>query len=197
MVRYRGIGYKRRCWTQSVIRTREGAGNTSLQTLTFHAFPLSSSNMAVQRKERYCCHPKQYDDYYTNQMGHGMPVFTGARLQRGHGLGNVLSSVLRMAMPLVKSGAKTLARQGLKTGLKVAGDVMRGRKPRQAVRQQAKRAGQQLLSTGLQRIMTEQFPQGTPAGRGRCRNTIKRCASTRGVSSSRVKRARMSKDIFG
>lgn len=196
MVRYRGIGYKRRCWTQSVIRTREGAGDTSLQTSTFHAFPLSSSNMAVQRRERYCCHPKQYDDYYANQMGHGMPVFTGARLQRGHGLGNVLSSVLRMAMPLV-SGAMTLARQGLKTALKVAGDVMRGRKPRQAVKQRAKQAGQQLLSTGLQRIMTEQFPPGTPAGRGRRRNTIKRRASTRGVSSSRVKRARTSKDIFG
>ena len=30
-----------------------------------------------------------YEDYYVRHVGEGLPVFVGARVQRGHGLGSV------------------------------------------------------------------------------------------------------------
>ena len=48
-----------------------------------------------------------FKDYYVNQIGHGMPVFAGATMQRGHGMGNILRGLLRVAMPLIKSVGKS------------------------------------------------------------------------------------------
>ena len=151
-----------------------------------------------RRKETHnCCHPKQYDDYYLNQVGSGLPVFAGARVQRGHGLGNMLSGLVRAAMPLVKSGSKALAKHGLKTGLRIAGDVMQGQKPKRAIRQHVKRAGTQLLSSGLQQLIA---PPGRPANRGghstRGRKPLKRTAS-KGRGSSSAGKHRRTSDIFG
>lgn len=130
-----------------------------------------------------------YDDYYQRQVGHGMPYFSGTRVQRGHGLGNIFSGLVRAAMPLVKSGMKALGKQGLKTGMQIAGDVLQGRKPRRAARRRTKQAGKQLLSRALQQFM--------PPGEPKKRKGIKRRAQQRSVSSSRAaKRRRSSGDIF-
>ena len=48
-----------------------------------------------------------FKDYYLNQIGHGMPVFAGTSMQRGHGVGNILRGLLRVALPLVKSVGKS------------------------------------------------------------------------------------------
>lgn len=131
-----------------------------------------------------------YDDYYLHQVGHGMPFFSGTRVQRGHGLGNILSGLVRAAMPLVKSGVKALGRQGLKTGMQIAGDVFRGQKPKRAVRQRTKQAGKQLLGRALQQFVA---PPGKPAAN----KGTKRRARGRNTSSSRAtKRSRSSRDIF-
>ena len=64
-----------------------------------------------------------YEDYYTRQVGGNLPFFVGARVQRGHGLGNLFGSLLRSAMPLIKRGAVALGKRALTTGMRVAGDV--------------------------------------------------------------------------
>jgi hypothetical protein len=145
--------------------------------------------MAWRRKETHYGHPKQYEDYYLNQAGSGLPVFTGGRVQRGHGLGNVFSGLLRAAMPLLKSGTKALAKHGMKTGLQIAGDVLRGQKPKRAVRQRAQQAGTRLLSSGFQQLLA---PPGRPAKRRSTKGRAPRST----VSSSKGKRQRTS-DIFG
>ena len=48
-----------------------------------------------------------FQDYYVQQLGHGMPVYTGAVMQKGHGIGNVLKGLFRIATPLIKSIGKT------------------------------------------------------------------------------------------
>ena len=55
---------------------------------------------------KYCCDAKAYENYYLSQVGHGMPYFSGARIQQGYGLGNLFSSIAKSVLPLVKSGAK-------------------------------------------------------------------------------------------
>ena len=48
-----------------------------------------------------------YEDYYTGQMGGNMPVFPGARYQRGHGLGNVIGGLFRrVVLPFLQRSTK-------------------------------------------------------------------------------------------
>jgi len=82
-----------------------------------------------------------YYDFFVKPMrqrGAGMPVFVGARRQRGHGIGNVLSGLFRGVVGLLGKG-KGIATQLLKqnkdaaisnliqTGLNVADDLTRGK----------------------------------------------------------------------
>lgn len=81
-------------------------------------------------KKQFCCDASRfaYEDYYLRQSGSGMPVFQGARTQRGHGLGSILSGFFRSAWPLIQTGAKAFGKQVLRTGLQIANDVADGRK---------------------------------------------------------------------
>jgi len=81
-------------------------------------------------KKQFCCDASRfaYEDYYLKQSGSGMPVFQGARMQRGHGLGSILSGFFRSAWPLIQTGAKAFGKQVLRTGLQIANDVAEGHK---------------------------------------------------------------------
>ena len=65
-----------------------------------------------------------YNDYYARQAGGALPYFAGAQYQRGHGLGSLFGGLLRSAMPLIKRGALALGKGALKTGVRIAGDVL-------------------------------------------------------------------------
>src|SRR6218665_3065955 len=79
------------------------------------------------RKPFYCDASRSlYEDYYVKQSGNGIPVFHGARMQREHGLGSILSGFFRRAWPVIQSGAKAFRKQFMKTGLHVANDVVEG-----------------------------------------------------------------------
>ena len=98
-----------------------------------------------------------YEDYYTRQVGGNLPFLVGARVQRGHGLGNLFGSLLRSAMPLIKRGALALGKRALTTGMCVAGDVAAGQNLKQAVTRSAKEAGGELLNG---RLKSKQPPPG-------------------------------------
>ena len=61
-----------------------------------------------------------YDNHYLHQIEHGLPVYTGVRIQRGHGLGSIFGSLFRRAVPLLKKGARSLALKGVKAGARAA-----------------------------------------------------------------------------
>ena len=81
---------------------------------------------------------KLQHDYYMDQVGGGLPHFIGAENQRGHGLGTVISGVLKQALPLLRSSfAQAVKRKALKAGLGVAGDLLRGKSLKTAVKNRA------------------------------------------------------------
>lgn len=45
-----------------------------------------------------------YSDYYNQQIGHGLTVFKGAKVQTGHGIGGFIKGLLKGALPLLKRG---------------------------------------------------------------------------------------------
>ncbi len=85
--------------------------------------------------KRYFSDSKPYEHYYTQQVGNGLPVFSGPRNQRGYGLGGILGGLFRSAMPLLKKGVSSLGREALSTGVSIAKDALEGktskRRPKQ------------------------------------------------------------------
>ena len=86
-----------------------------------------------------------YNDYYARQVCGALPYFAGAQYQRGHGLGSLFGGLLRSAMPLIKRGAVALGKGALKTGVRIADDVLSG----QNIKKAAKRRVTDALLTGL------------------------------------------------
>ena len=80
-------------------------------------------------RKMYCCDASHsmYDDYYARQSGGEMPVFRGARYQRGHGLGNFFSGLKRVAVPLLQRRPQFLLPRLFKTGREIGNDGFRKR----------------------------------------------------------------------
>ena len=100
-------------------------------------------------KPPHQCDTKAYTDYYVQQAGRGYPVYAGSRFQRGHGLGSVFGGLFKAAAPLLKKVAKAFGREALKTGLNIAGDVVQGKKLKQAAQSRVKAAGKNMFDQAI------------------------------------------------
>lgn len=145
-----------------------------------------------------CCDKRQkaYDDYYLRQVGNGLPVFSGVRVQRGHGIGSVIGRLAKSVMPLIKSGAKAVGKQALTSGMQLAGDMFSGKNLKQAAKTRAKQAGVRLLKRAAAEFT---FPPGVPAKRRKMKNTKTRNIKKHVSSAAAVKRRRpiqRRKDLF-
>lgn len=105
--------------------------------------------------------------------------FKGRNQLRGHGFGSVFSSWLRSnILPLVKSGAKYVGRQLLSGTANVAGDILAGTKPSDAVRTRLKEVGKDIFTRGV----------GKLTGRGKkrkCRLAQKRKSKRKKTTAER------------
>lgn len=172
-------------------------------------------------RRKFCCEASRemYDDYYMRQTGRGsMPVYSGARYQRGHGIGNILGGLIRKVVPFIKDNVKTIGKNLLSTGADIAQDMIRGQKFGEAARrhipaaiqstvkdidwkstpQQVRRVAPHVLKAGAD--VVGDVIQGTPLKQS-LEKGIKRHVqqfrgqSTSGTAKRRIKRKR--KDIFG
>ena len=70
----------------------------------------------MKRKQMFCCDATRdlFEKYYMQQQGGGdnFPVYRGTFRQRGHGLGNVLGSLIGRFAPSLKALAPHLLRTG-------------------------------------------------------------------------------------
>lgn len=150
--------------------------------------------------EPRCHRAKLYEDYYLNQHGNGLAAFAGSRYQRGHGLGNMLRSLTKLAMPLLKKGVKQMGKQAMKTSMALAGDVVSG--------ENMKKAAKRRLSQGLSALVTQQGRgkrqrrSGPPGERVKSMKKIMKHGHKRKVSKSKriishsAKQQRTSKDAL-
>ena len=100
-----------------------------------------------------------------NIMAGPLPVFAGPGNQRGYGLGGMLSGLFRTAMPFVKRGAASLAKEvgkeALTTGAGILEDVMTGQNVKRAATRRAKAAGQRLTRKAVGRAKARLQQLGT------------------------------------
>ena len=135
---------------------------------------------------------KPYENYYLNQVGQGVPVFEGATLQRGYGLGGILSGLLRSAVPLIKQGVKTLGKHALRTGVNIATDTLAGQNFKTSAKRRLKETGSRMGQQAV-RKMTGSGKSGRKQGNKVIKR--KRTSGNRVISRQR-KRQRRSVDIF-
>ena len=91
--------------------------------------------MLVPHRKRYCCDANDRHDlesYYINQAGSG-GVFVGGRGQLGHGIGSFFSGLFRQAAPYLKR----IGGQVLKSGARVASDMLGGKSFSESARARA------------------------------------------------------------
>ena len=113
-----------------------------------------------------------FEDYYVNQVGHGLSVYAGSPMQRGHGLGNVLKGLFRIATPLLKSAGKLalkhskpllkeVGKQALKRGVDAIATEMNKPKRHRAVRASAQiiRAAAQPRTRNRRKVTKDIFSQ--------------------------------------
>ena len=144
-------------------------------------------------RRRHCCDTSGplYDDYYVTQAGSGFPVFVGARMQRGHGIGSVLGGLFRSAMPLIKKGVSTLGKQALRSGIEFAGDLLEGKSAKEAAAERSREAAGNLLNQATSFVTPSVRPPGTPQ-----RGIKRQASSARGSSKKARRRATSRRDIF-
>lgn len=130
-----------------------------------------------------------FDQYYLRQAsGAGLPVFAGASIQRGHGLGNILNSAFRAFMPALKSAGKALLHQGLQTGAHVLDDVISGQNVEKAAKRRVREGGQQLLHRALE--------APSPPKRAKKRGVASKKSQSRPKSRRQRQQQQQPKDIF-
>ena len=94
------------------------------------------SNVDMKRRT-YCCDASRdlYEEYYSRQNGGEIPVFAGARFQRGHGLGSILGGFFRrLVLPFFKAHGKQMLGNAVKTGMEVADDVLEGKSVKESAK---------------------------------------------------------------
>ena len=101
---------------------------------------LHSNSCNVNMRAKYCCDSQAYQNYYLNQVGHGLPHFSGARYLQAYDLGNIFSSIAKIVLPLVKNGAKAIGKQVLHSEVCFCSDVLSGKNVKQTAIDCAKSA---------------------------------------------------------
>ena len=129
---------------------------------------------------------KYYDDYYRKQHGNGGYAVHRGRTQRGNGLGGMLKSGLSAILPMLKSGAKSIGKSLLNTGIGIAQDALEGKDVGASSTKRFKRSASSLL-----RDLSSTLGDKRNTGGGVIR-TVKKTKKTR------KKKAKLSKgrDIF-
>jgi hypothetical protein len=95
---------------------------------------------------------KIWFDFYleqAKQTGHGVNGFEGLAYQRGHGLGSFFGRLFRSILPITKrigkSALKTIGGEALNMGAKVVGDLSKGRKIKEALKEHGLSATENLI----------------------------------------------------
>ena len=90
--------------------------------------------------------------YLRNQDGGAMDYFSGARIQRRYGLGNLCKSFARFVVPLLKQGAGAVDKKALETGLAAGGDIVPGKKSKQSIKMRGAQALTGVVTQGIDTV---------------------------------------------
>ncbi|GFX12483.1 uncharacterized protein TNCV_2929771 [Trichonephila clavipes] len=94
----------------------------------------------------YVCCTKRFEDHYAGQIGSGLTHYKGINFQKGYGIGGIFRRLFRAALPFLVKGGKTIGKEVLMTGSRVASDVLSGENFKEAVKTRSKESGKKISS---------------------------------------------------
>lgn len=71
-------------------------------------------------------------------------IYVGNPYQQGSGIGSFFGGIYRFVLPLVKSGAKTVGKEALSTGINIVSDIASNKDPREALRMRLRESARNL-----------------------------------------------------
>lgn len=122
-----------------------------------------------------------YIDYYTNQAGSGLAVFSGSKFQRGNGFFGRILKFLKPALSF-------LAKQGLKSAVHIGNDLLEGESFSESAKRRLKETGRTVAKTGLAKVDEYADQMGTGyKRRKRVKRSVKRVKASKGARKSKPK----------
>ncbi|GFU53473.1 uncharacterized protein F54H12.2 [Trichonephila clavipes] len=88
------------------------------------------------------------------QIGSGLTHYKGINFQKGYGIGGIFRRLFRAALPFLVKGGKTIGKEVLMTGSRVASDVLSGENFKEAVKKRSKESGKKLAQKAIDRVQS-------------------------------------------
>ncbi|GFV39432.1 uncharacterized protein F54H12.2 [Trichonephila clavipes] len=89
------------------------------------------------------------------QIGSGLTHYKGINFQKGYGIGGIFRRLFRAALPFLVKGGKTIGKEVLMTGSRVASDVLSGENFKEAVRTRSRESGKKLAQKSIDRFQSK------------------------------------------
>ncbi|GFW21694.1 uncharacterized transposon-derived protein F54H12.3 [Trichonephila clavipes] len=119
----------------------------------------------------------------------GLPYYAEQSFQKGYGIGGWFKRLFRTALPFLKSGAKSVGKEVLKTSTQIANDMLEGQSFPESARQRSNETGKKLIKKAIQKA-------DEMIGRGKKHQRYKRKRKgMKATSYSKSKKVR-GRDIF-
>ena len=107
-----------------------------------------------------------WESLFKQQIGSGLVGYSGSRFQRGAGIGNLFSGLMKAILPMAKTAGRAIGKQALVTGVNVANDALQGRNVKEALEQHGKRGAASLLRRGARKLRKKKTSKKKQKGRG-------------------------------
>ncbi|GFX33984.1 uncharacterized protein F54H12.2 [Trichonephila clavipes] len=117
-----------------IVRTKGKDGETISQyydrpqylPLVRHSFQTIQSELRLNSGD--------FVPFERGQIGSGLTHYKGINFQKGYGIGGIFRRLFRAALPFLVKGGKTIGKEVLMTGSRVASDVLSGENFKEAVK---------------------------------------------------------------
>ncbi|GFW39824.1 uncharacterized protein F54H12.2 [Trichonephila clavipes] len=137
-----------------IVRTKGKDGETISQyydrpqylPLVRHSFQTIQSELRLNSGD--------FVPFERGQIGSGLTHYKGINSQKGYGIGGIFRRLFRAALPFLVKGGKTIGKEVLMTGSRVASDVLSGENFKEAVKTRSKESGKKLAQKAIDRVQS-------------------------------------------
>ncbi|GFT46960.1 uncharacterized protein F54H12.2 [Trichonephila clavipes] len=137
-----------------IVRTKGKDGETISQyydrpqylPLVRHSFQTIQSELRLNSGD--------FVPFERGQIGSGLTLYKGINFQKGYGIGGIFRRLFRAALPFLVKGGKTIGKEVLMTGSRVASDVLSGENFKEAVKTRSKESGKKLAQKAIDRVQS-------------------------------------------
>ncbi|GFU79813.1 uncharacterized protein F54H12.2 [Trichonephila clavipes] len=93
-------------------------------------------------------------DFVPFERGSGLTHYKGINFQKGYGIGGIFRRLFRAALPFLVKGGKTIGKEVLMTGSRVASDVLSRENFKEAVKTRSRESGKKLAQKAIDRVQS-------------------------------------------